>query len=218
MSVIVQEPGVVQSRSPTPPASPGSPQIPNRQLTPLEPPTPPVSADASKVEQESHESLVERVREVVPDVLPAHVFDLLSIHEPAFPNNLLDVVIDILLEDRSYPKDLKGKAKARTSDKKTTGETSGDIDTGVDYSLLDANRRLGSGYRTLSWVRFGFPSFRTRTADLHDSNPSAAIFPTSIIHTSMIFSPYMTVIMPLPTCISCTRAQLRTQPYLSPPI
>jgi len=218
MSVIVQEPGVVQSRSPTPPASPGTPQVPNRQLTPFELPTPPVAADASKVAQESHERLVERVREVVPDVLPAHVFDLLSIHEPAFPNNLLDVVIDILLEDRSYPKDLKGKAKARATDKKATGEISGDIDTGEDYTLLDANRRLGSGYRTLSLVRFDFPPFRTRTADLHDSNTSAAIFPTSILRTFMISSPYMTVIMPLPTCISCTRAQLQTQPYLSSPI
>ena len=50
-----------------------------------------------------------------------------EIHEPAFPNNLLDVVIDILLEDRSYPKDLKGKAKARATDEKATGEISHNV-------------------------------------------------------------------------------------------
>jgi TRIAD3 protein (E3 ubiquitin-protein ligase RNF216) len=132
--------------------------MPNHQLTPPfehiplgHEPQSPIAVDAPEVEQESHERLVERVREVVPDVLPAHVFKLLSIHETAFANNLLDLVIHILLEDRSYPKDLKGKAKARTAEEKTT-EIPGDTDTDVDYLLLDANRHLGSTYRTLSMV------------------------------------------------------------------
>jgi E3 ubiquitin-protein ligase RNF216 len=110
--------------------------------------------------KESHEKLVERVREVVPDVLPAHVFELLSTHENTFSKNLLDAVIDILLEDRSYPKDLKGKAKARVAEKKTE-EISEDIDTNMDYTLLDASRRLGSVYQKLSLVCFDFPFFRT---------------------------------------------------------
>ena len=142
---------------------PSSSQVPDHRLTPPvghiplgEEPPPPVTADASEVVQESHERLVERVREVVPDVLPAHVFKLLAMHETAFPNNLLDAVIHILLEDRSYPKDVKGKAKAVEK----TEEVSGDIDTGVDYTLPDKNRRLGSVYRTLSLVRFDFPFLR----------------------------------------------------------
>jgi len=159
-----QEPGAVQVRGPTPLAMPDSPQVPDHRLTPPlehiplgEELPPPVTADASEVVQESHERLVERVREVVPDVLPAHVFKLLSIHENTFANNLLGAVIHILLEDRSYPKDVKGKAKA--VDKKTE-EVSGDIDTDVDYTLLGTNRRLGSVYRTLSLVRFDLPFFR----------------------------------------------------------
>jgi TRIAD3 protein (E3 ubiquitin-protein ligase RNF216) len=145
---------------------PGSPQVPSHQPTPPlehiplgEEPPPPVTADASEVVQESHERLVERVREVVPDVLPAHVFKLLSLHETTFANDILDAVIHILLEDRSYPKDVKGKAKAKVFEKKIE-EVSGDIDINADYTLLDTNRRLGSVYRTLSLVRFDIPFFR----------------------------------------------------------
>lgn len=142
---------------------PDSPQVPDHRLTPAlehiplgEKLPPPVTADAPEVVQESHERLVERVREVVPDVLPAHVFKLLSTHETVFANNLLDAVIHTLLEDRTYPKDVKGKAKAV---EKKTEEVSGDIGTGVDYRLLDMNRRRGSVYRTLSLVRFDLPFF-----------------------------------------------------------
>jgi len=105
--------------------------------------------------RESLERLVERVREVVPDVLPAHVFRLLSIHETVFADNLLDVVIHILLEDQSYPKDLKGKAKAREEDEEdeTTVGFLEDTNTNVDYLPLDANWHLGSAYWTLSLVR-----------------------------------------------------------------
>jgi TRIAD3 protein (E3 ubiquitin-protein ligase RNF216) len=166
-SIPGQDSGVIQIRGPTPPAIPGSPQVPNHQLTPpvehIQPghePQPPATADASEAVQESHERLVERVREVVPDVLPAHVFKLLSTHEDTFADNPLDVVIHILLEDRSYPKDLKGKAKARAAEKETE-ESPGDIDTNMDYTLLDANRHLGSVYRNLSWVCFDFPFFCT---------------------------------------------------------
>lgn len=160
--ILGQEPGAVQVRAPTPPPIPGSP--PEHRLTPPlehipldEELPPPVTADASEVVEEPHERLVEWVREVVPDVLPAHVFKLLSIHKTTFGNNTLDAVIHILLEDRSYPKDVKGKAKAV---EKKTEQVSGDIDTDVDYTVLNTNRRLGSVYRTLSLVHFNFPFFR----------------------------------------------------------
>ena len=161
-----QEPGIIQIRDPTPPTNPASPQVSNHQLTPVEhiqpghKPQLPATVDTSEAVRESHERLVERVREVVPDVLPAHVFKLLSTHENTFANNLLDVVIHILLEDRSYPKDHKGKAKARTAEKETE-ESPGDIDTNMDYTLLDATRHLGSVYHNLSLVCFYFPLFRT---------------------------------------------------------
>lgn len=158
--------GEVQTRPLLPPVAPDSPQQSDHQLTPplehvpLAHESPPPADATSEAAPEPHERLVERVREVVPDVLPAHVFKLLAIHETAFADNLLNVVIHILLEDRSYPKDIKGKAKARASEEKPT-EMSGDIDASVDYMDLGTNRHLGSVYQTLSLVRFDFPFIHT---------------------------------------------------------
>jgi TRIAD3 protein (E3 ubiquitin-protein ligase RNF216) len=104
--------------------------------------------------QESHEVLVERVREVVPDVLPAHVFNLLDQHKAAFSDNLLDAVIHTLLEDQSYPKDLKGKGKARGAEGNPS-ENPGDVNTSIDYANFDANRSRGPVYRGLCLVRLG---------------------------------------------------------------
>ena len=155
----------VRARPLTPPATTGAPEFSNRQLTPPEhdplphESPPPVSTPASDVAPETHERLVEQVREVVPDVLPAHVFDLLAAHETVPRNDLLNVVIHILLEDRSYPKDIKGKGKARAAGDKSA-EHSGDTNTSVDYTYLDASRRLGWVYRNLSIVRINVPFFR----------------------------------------------------------
>jgi TRIAD3 protein (E3 ubiquitin-protein ligase RNF216) len=162
----IQEHGATQTELLVPPTAPGSPH--NHQLTPqLEdgapahelPPS--ITPSASEVAPESHERLVERVRDVVPDVLPAHVFKLLAIHETAFPDNLLDIVIDTLLEDQSYPKDIKGKAKARAVEEEPA-ENSGDIGTSADYMQLDSNRRLGAAYRVLCLARFNIHFFRTQ--------------------------------------------------------
>lgn len=145
----------------TPSAVAGTPQLPDRQTPPLghdplprESP-PPASADVS--EPEPHERLVERVREVVPDVQPAHVFDLLATHDTGVNDrdNLLNLVIHILLEDRSYPKDIKEKGKARASAEKAA-ETSWDTNTSVDYTHPNPDRRLGRAYRDLSLVRIIF--------------------------------------------------------------
>jgi len=104
------------------------------------------------VEQEPHKVLVQRVREVVPDVLPAHVFKLLDQHmAAAFSGNLLDLVIHKLLEDPSYPKDFKGKGKARAA-KENPSDILGNVDTSIDYAKLDANRSQGSVYRGLCLV------------------------------------------------------------------
>ncbi len=147
----------------TPPAATGAPQPLDHQLTPQlehvplphESP-PPASADASEVAPEPYERLVERVREVVPDVLPAHVFDLLNAHDTGVDNrdDLLNLVTHILLEDRSYPKDVKEKGKA-----KAAVETSGDTDTSVDYTYPDPIKRPGRAYQNLSLVRNDFPFF-----------------------------------------------------------
>jgi len=147
----------------TPSAASGTPQLPDRQTPPLEhdplphESPPPASANVSEVAPESYERLVERVREVVPDVQPAHVFDLLATRDIGVNNrdDLLNLVIHILLEDRSYPKDLKEKGKARAAAEETA-ETSGDTNTSVDYTHPNPDRRLGLVYRKQSLVRINF--------------------------------------------------------------
>ena len=140
-------------------ADPGTHQLPYNEPTPppeLVPlvcePSPPVATLVLGVEQQPHEVLVERVREVVPDVLPAYVFNLLDQHKAANSDNILDLVIHTLLEDSSYPKDLKGKGKARAA-KDNPSEIPGDVNTSVDYAILDANRSRGPVYRALCLVR-----------------------------------------------------------------
>jgi hypothetical protein len=98
------------------------------------------------------------VREVVPDVLPAHAFDLLATRDIGVDNrdDLLNLVIHILLEDRSYPKDIKQKGKARATAEEAE-EPSGDTNTSVDYTHPNQDRRLGRVYRNLSIVRTNLP-------------------------------------------------------------
>ncbi|KAI0256271.1 hypothetical protein BJV78DRAFT_450870 [Lactifluus subvellereus] len=135
---------------------PGNDQLPNHALTPAsepilvghEPPLPIHTAD-SEVTQEPDERLVERVREIVPDVLPSHVFELLAQHKTAFSDNLLGAVIHMLLEDPSYPKDIKGKGKERAAEKKLA-QSSGDNNMSIDHTYPNADRPVGPAYRVLS--------------------------------------------------------------------
>ena len=94
------------------------------------------------------------MREVVPDVLPAHVFELLGTRDTGANNrdDLLNFVVHILLEDPSYPKDIKGKGKARAA----AAETSEDANTSLDYTHPNPDRRLGLVYRKQSLVRINF--------------------------------------------------------------
>lgn len=152
-----QGPEVQLEVKPLTPSAPGTPQPPDRQTPPLghdplpHESLPPASADVAP-EPEPYERLVERVREVVPDVLPSHVLDLLATRDSGFNDrdDLLNLVIHILLEDQSYPKDIKGKGKARATE---AAETSGDTNTSVDYTHPNPDRRLGRVYRNLSLVR-----------------------------------------------------------------
>lgn len=145
---------------PLTPAATGTPQLPDRQTPPLEhdplphESPPPASADVPEVAPEPYERLVERVREVVPDVQPAHVFDLLATRDTGVNNrdDLLNLVTHILLEDRSYPKDIKEKGRARAAPEEAA-ETSGNTNTSVDYTHPNPDRRLGKEYQNLSLVR-----------------------------------------------------------------
>jgi E3 ubiquitin-protein ligase RNF216 len=113
---------------------------------------PPANTAYAKVAQEPDERLVERVREVVPDVLPSHVLKLLAQHKKAtFSGILLDVIIHNLLEDQSYPRDTKGKGKERAAEKKLV-EFFGNNSMNIDYTHPNADKPVGSAYRVLCMV------------------------------------------------------------------
>jgi E3 ubiquitin-protein ligase RNF216 len=138
-------------------AGPGSDRLPKHDPRPAPEHVPvdhkspqPVDTADSEVVQEPDERLVERVREVVPDVLPAHVFQLLAQHKAAFSDVLLDVVIHNLLEDQSYPRDTKGKGKERAVEKKLADIL--DDNMSVDYRHPNADRPVGPAYSVLSLV------------------------------------------------------------------
>jgi E3 ubiquitin-protein ligase RNF216 len=138
-------------------AGPGSDQLPDHDPRPASEPVPvdhkspqPVNTADVEVVQEPDERLVERVREVVPDVLPAHVFQLLAQHKAAFSDVLLDVVIHNLLEDQSYPRDTKGKGKERVAEKKLAEIL--DNNMSVDYRHPNADKPVGPAYSVLSLV------------------------------------------------------------------
>jgi E3 ubiquitin-protein ligase RNF216 len=113
---------------------------------------PPANTASAKIAQEPDERLVERVREVVPDVLPSHVLKLLAQHKKAtFSGLLLDVIIHNLLEDQSYPRDAKGKGKERAAEKKLV-EFFGNNSMNIEYTHPNADKPAGSTYRVLSMV------------------------------------------------------------------
>lgn len=213
----------------TPPAATGTPPLPDPRTPPEHEPLPhesppPASADVSEVapEPEPYERLVERVREVVPDVLPAHVFELLGTRDTGVNNrdDLLNFVVHILLEDPSYPKDIKGKGKARAVAEKAA-ETSEDANTSVDYTHPNPDRRLGLVYRKQSLVRINFCinlSFFLNCRLAWNRNIFVVIFPTSMFRSFLRLSPRMRTILPPPISISCSMVQVRFQFCRSPPI
>ena len=186
---------------------------PSPELVPLvREPSPLVATPVSRVGQEPHEVLVERVREVVPDVLPAHVFSLLDQHKGAFSGIFLDTIIHNLLEDPSYPKDLKGKGKERAA-KENLLENLGDVDTSIDYANFDANRSRGPVYRGLCLVRLSLaPPCNAVCSRVGDSNIFVVIFRPLNAPTSMERSPCIRAVTLRHTSIYCVKVHTRPLP------
>ncbi|KAI0055178.1 hypothetical protein BV25DRAFT_284450 [Artomyces pyxidatus] len=121
---------------------------------PLEPtrpprvPTPPhdvVDVDFNEFIHDPHEHYVAQVREVVPDVLAAHVFELVERYEVAHPEDVVGAVLHALFEDPTYPKEVRDKGKGKAVDRSGQDSSSG----GTDYSRTD-REHLGLAYRTLA--------------------------------------------------------------------
>ncbi|KAH9926626.1 uncharacterized protein BXZ73DRAFT_19576, partial [Epithele typhae] len=81
-----------------------------------------------------------QVLEIIPDVLPAHVFSLVEQHYPSFKEKVVESVLHLLFEDPGYPKiEAKGKGKRTHEDDDVTTSAGRSVKTRVDYG--DKNRR-----------------------------------------------------------------------------
>ena len=86
---------------------------------------------------------VAQVLEIIPDVLPAHVFSLLEQYYPNSKDKVVETVLHVLFEDPDYPKaDTKGKRKRdEQEEERYLGRTSGRAATIADSNNGVGNRR-----------------------------------------------------------------------------
>ena len=127
----------------TPPDSP-PPREPSLQSIVLDEEPPP-----SQEPEDPFQLCLAQVHEIVPDVLPEYVLQLIQTFEEK--DDLVGEVLHVLFEDPAYPRiDSKGKAKAVLPERKapsahaTTGE--------IDFSRVDRDRNGGPVYVELARV------------------------------------------------------------------
>jgi hypothetical protein len=93
------------------------------------------------------------ITQIVPDVLPSHARQLVETHLPAFGNEIVQAVVNMLFEDpNTYPKlDRKGKGK-RERENEVQEEVKRNVKVKVDYASADRPHNGGEHYTTLAMV------------------------------------------------------------------
>ncbi|KAI0739759.1 hypothetical protein C8Q80DRAFT_1200487 [Daedaleopsis nitida] len=137
-------------------------------------PIPPQSAMVPD-EDIPFKAYVARVFEIIPDVLPAHVFSLVEQQYPTHKDNVVEAVLHTLFENPDYPKvDAKGKRK-REDDQPAQRA----VEPKIDYG--DKNRTFEGG-----------PHYATLAAELLEQH--FLDIPTS--HIRLTFNQYNTLYAP----------------------
>ena len=121
---------------------------------------PPSSRGASTApegeEELPYDHYVALVLEIIPDVDPGHVLELIEGNVEAFKERVVESVIAVLMEDANYPKvDRKGKGK-RKREGSSQSEEGGRLSQGrvkIDYMSKVREKRGGMWYEELSIVR-----------------------------------------------------------------
>lgn len=122
--------------------------LPGNTLHPLTPP--PGSRDPPTVPTDPRNGYVERVIDVVPDVQPAHVLNLVEKFISTNPSQVVEQVLHALFEDSSYPKiNRKGKRKIEEITASHTVSP-----PKIDYLNGDREYNVGPHYIELSLVSF----------------------------------------------------------------
>lgn len=117
---------------------------------PLAAPPPRASVSRLSPVSDPADAYVAQVLEIVPDVLPAHVFDLVQNRE----GNVVEQVLHLLFEDPTYPKaSNKGKGKRkRERDDDAAESSSAPVKVKIDYASEDREPVPGFQYSALSLV------------------------------------------------------------------
>ena len=106
---------------------------------------------------------VAQILEIVPDVLPSHVLELVERYIDAHDQNVTERVLEVLFESTNYPKaSNKGKGKRKRAD-----DDEGDVGLSrskrkVDYASKNRERPRGQWYIELSLVRLLLRSIHSR--------------------------------------------------------
>ena len=105
------------------------------------------------------DAYVAQVLEIVPDVLPTHVFSLLEQHFLNHKEQVVEFVLHALFENPDYPKaDAKGKGKRKREDPELDVQAGRAVKPKIDYG--DKNRKQPSTklYYELAIVSARYPS------------------------------------------------------------
>ncbi|KAH9900729.1 hypothetical protein C8Q73DRAFT_786155 [Cubamyces lactineus] len=102
-----------------------------------------VNQPAAMDDTDPFDGFVAQVLEIIPDVLPAHVYSLIEQHYPNYLDKVVEPVLHTLFENPDYPRaDAKGKGKRKHEDDEPQPDRG--VKPKIDYG--NKNRRHEGGY------------------------------------------------------------------------
>ena len=113
----------------------------------------PIEVVPVEPEADPTSTYVARVLEIIPDVDPDHLLELVTKNIPTHGDQVVEHVLHCLFEDPTYPKlDKKGKGKRRQLDGDTEGDGTPAKKTKIDYRNKDRPYRGGVHYADIALV------------------------------------------------------------------
>lgn len=130
------------------PASPPAPVAPEPPV-----PAPPAIPHETLLQdaQAPFDAYVAQIIEIIPDVLPAHVYSLVEQHYPNYLDKVVEPVLHNLFENPDYPKaDAKGKGKRKRDEEEEQAERA--VKLKIDYGSKERKWEGGIYYHALAMV------------------------------------------------------------------
>jgi len=116
---------------------------------------PPVSVQVlePEIEVDTTTTYVSRILEIIPDVEPDHVLDLITKSAPTYGAQVVEHVLHILFEDPTYPKvDKKGKGKRKQVHGDLEGDGTPTKKAKIDYGNKERPYKGGVHYADMALV------------------------------------------------------------------